>query len=102
VNQASTPTETYYALYYSLGSSAAHFLPILSTHLTRSMIWTRQSHTIDFDKMFKRSFASRDGRVTKPKLIKTTYPEHVKRKMQDSLESPPVGRYAPKSLTLAA
>jgi len=55
------------------------------------MIWTRQSHTIDFDKMFKRSFVSRDGRVTKPKLIKTTYPEHVKRKMQDSLESPPVG-----------
>jgi hypothetical protein len=42
--------------------------------------------------MFKRSFASRDGRVTKPKLVKNTYPEHVKRKMQDSLESPPVGR----------
>jgi len=41
--------------------------------------------------MFKRSFNTRDGRVTKPKTIKTTYPEHMKRKMQDNLESPPVG-----------
>jgi len=48
--------------------------------------------TLAFDTMFKRSF-NKDGRVVKPpKAIKTTYPEHVKRKMQDSLDSPPVGR----------
>lgn len=42
--------------------------------------------------MFKRSFNTRDGRVTKPaKLTKTTYPEHMKRKMQESIESPSVG-----------
>jgi hypothetical protein len=41
--------------------------------------------------MFKRSFNIREGRVTKPKTIKTTYREHARRKMQDSLDSPPVG-----------
>jgi len=44
--------------------------------------------------MFKRSFTSQEGRVAKPKLIKKSYPEHVKRKMQDSLSSPnspPIG-----------
>jgi len=54
------------------------------------MIWTRQA-TFDFDRMFKRSFNVREGRVTKPKTIKTTYREHVRKKMQDSLDSPPVG-----------
>jgi len=43
-----------------------------------------------FDKMFRRSFSTRDGRVVKSKTIKTSYPEHVKRKMQDSLDSSPV------------
>jgi len=42
--------------------------------------------------MFKRSFTTKDGRVTKPaKLIKASYSEQMKRKMQDSIESPPVG-----------
>jgi len=57
------------------------------------MIWTRQSPTFGLDKMFsKRSFASKDraGKTVKP--VKTTYREHTKRKMQDSLDSPPVGR----------
>jgi len=55
------------------------------------MIWNRQSPTFDFDRMFKRSFNTKEGRVTKSKTIKTTYREHAKRKMQDSLDSPPVG-----------
>jgi len=55
------------------------------------MIWSRLSPKLDFDKMFKRSFNIREGRVTKSKAIKTTYREHAKRKMQDSLDSPPVG-----------
>jgi len=38
------------------------------------------------DDMFKRSFPARDGRVVKSKPIKTTYPEHVKRKMQDTVD----------------
>lgn len=41
--------------------------------------------------MFKRSFTTKDGRVTKSKTTKNAYPEHLKRKMQDSLESPSVG-----------
>lgn len=42
--------------------------------------------------MFKRSFNTKDGRVTKPsKPTKNVFPEHMKRKMQDSLDSPPVG-----------
>lgn len=44
--------------------------------------------------MFKRSFNTEAGRVVKQKLMKKSYPEHVKRKMQDSLSSPtspPVG-----------
>lgn len=41
--------------------------------------------------MFKRSFNIKEGRVTKPKPAKTTYREQAKRKMQDSLDSPPVG-----------
>ena len=55
--------------------------------------------------MFKRSFSIETGRVAKPKLIKKSYPEHVKRKMQDSLSSPnspPIGRQVapePHSLT---
>lgn len=40
--------------------------------------------------MFKRSFNTRDGRIVKSKTTKTTYPEHVKRKMQDSVEQSPV------------
>jgi len=55
------------------------------------MIWTRLSPKLDFDKMFKRSFNTKDGRVTKTKTIKNTYREHAKRKIQDSLDSPPVG-----------
>jgi len=38
------------------------------------------------DAMFKRSFNTRAGRIVKSKPIKTTYPEHVKRKMQDSVD----------------
>ena len=38
--------------------------------------------------MFKRSFTTENGRVAKTKLSKKLYPEHVKRKMQDSLSSP--------------
>jgi len=56
------------------------------------MIWSRPSPTLGLDKMFsKRSFASKDraGKTVKPN--KTTYREHTKRKMQDSLDSPPVG-----------
>ncbi len=46
-----------------------------------------------FDEMFKRSFNIRDGRIVKSKPIKTTYPEHVKRKMQDTVdEGSPVAR----------
>lgn len=42
--------------------------------------------------MFKRSFNTKDGRVTKSsKQTKNVFPEHMKRKMQDSLDSPPVG-----------
>lgn len=37
--------------------------------------------------MFKRSFASRDRAGKNVKPIKTTYREHAKRKMQDSLDS---------------
>lgn len=43
-----------------------------------------------FDKMFKRSFNTKDGRIVKSKTTKTTYPEHVKRKLQDSVEGSPV------------
>jgi hypothetical protein len=39
-----------------------------------------------FDKMFKRSFNTREGRIVKSKTTKTTYPEHVKRKLQDSVD----------------
>jgi hypothetical protein len=42
--------------------------------------------------MFKRSFNIKDGRVTKTRPVKTTYREHAKKKMQESLDSPPVGR----------
>jgi len=55
------------------------------------MIWTRQSPKFNFDRMFKRSFNTKDGRVTKSKTNKTTYRDQVKRKMQDTLDSPPVG-----------
>lgn len=43
--------------------------------------------------MFKRSFPSKDrvGKAVKPS--KKTYREHAKVKMQESLDSPPVGRY---------
>jgi len=41
--------------------------------------------------MFKRSFNTKDGRVTKTRPVKTTYREHAKKKMQESLDSPPVG-----------
>jgi len=36
--------------------------------------------------MFKRSFNTREGRIVKSKTTKITYPEHVKRKMQDSVD----------------
>lgn len=45
-----------------------------------------------FDKMFKRSFNTREGRIVKSKVTKTTYPEHVKRKLQDSVDDSPVAR----------
>jgi len=38
-------------------------------------------------RMFKRSFTPRDGRIVKSKPIKVTYPEHVKRKMQDTVDA---------------
>jgi len=40
-----------------------------------------------FDEMFKRSFNTRDGRIVKSKVTKTTYPEHVKKKMQDTVDA---------------
>jgi len=40
-----------------------------------------------FDEMFKRSFNTRDGRIVKPKTTKTNYPEHVKKKMQDTVDA---------------
>jgi len=40
-----------------------------------------------FDEMFKRSFNTRDGRIVKSKTTKTTYPEHVKKKMQDTVDA---------------
>jgi len=55
------------------------------------MIWNRQSPKFDLENMFKRSFGTKEGRVGKSRPIKTTYREHAKRKMQDSLDSPPVG-----------
>jgi hypothetical protein len=46
-----------------------------------------------FDEMFKRSFNIRDGRIVKSKPTKTTYPEHVKRMLQDTVdEGSPVAR----------
>jgi len=56
------------------------------------MIWTRHSPKFDLGNMFKRSLGPKEGRVGKAsRPTKTTYREHVKRKMQDSLDSPPVG-----------
>ncbi|KIW23362.1 uncharacterized protein PV07_11569 [Cladophialophora immunda] len=40
-----------------------------------------------FDDMFKRSFNTREGRIVKSKTTKTTYPEHVKKKMQDTVDA---------------
>jgi hypothetical protein len=40
-----------------------------------------------FDEMFKRSFNTRDGRIVKSKATKTNYPEHVKKKMQDTVDA---------------
>ncbi|EXJ67542.1 uncharacterized protein A1O5_09555 [Cladophialophora psammophila CBS 110553] len=37
--------------------------------------------------MFKRSFNTREGRIVKSKTIKTNYPEHVKKKMQDTVDA---------------
>jgi hypothetical protein len=43
--------------------------------------------------MFKRSFNTRDGRIVKSKTTKTNYPEHVKKKMQDTVDAgSPVAR----------
>jgi hypothetical protein len=56
------------------------------------MIRNRQSPKFDLENMFKRSFGTKEGRVGKSRPIKNTYREHAKRKMQDSLDSPPVGR----------
>jgi hypothetical protein len=39
------------------------------------------------DEMFKRSFNTRDGRIVKSKTTKTNYPEHVKKKMQDTVDA---------------
>jgi hypothetical protein len=51
-----------------------------------------------FDAMFKRSFTPRDGRIVKSKPTKVTYPEHVKRKMQDTVDAgSPVARCAANS-----
>lgn len=55
------------------------------------MIWNRQALKFDFENMFKRSFGTKDGRVSKSRPIKTTFREHARKKMQDSLDSPPVG-----------
>jgi len=59
------------------------------------MIWTRQSPKFDFDKMFKRSFSAKEDRVGKSRSTKPTYHEHAKKKMQESLDSPP----SPSTLT---
>ena len=70
--------------------SAAHSFLL---DFARSMIWNRQALKFDFDNMFKRSFGTKDGRVSKSRPIKTTFREHARMKMQDSLDSPPVGRW---------
>ena len=70
--------------------SAAHSFLL---DFARSMIWNRQALKFDFDNMFKRSFGTKDGRVSKSRPIKTTFREHARMKMQDSLDSPPAGRW---------
>jgi len=55
------------------------------------MIWTRHSPKFGIDKMFKRSFSTKEGRIGKARPTKATYREHSKKKMQESLDSPPVG-----------
>lgn len=84
---ASTTTHALYFL--TRFSSAAHSFPL---YFARSMIWNRQSPKLDLENMFKRSFGTKEGRVGKSRPIKTTYREHARKKMQDSLDSPPVGR----------
>ena len=57
----------------------------------RSLAFLRKHTTPDFDAMFKRSFSSKDraGKTVKP--TKKTYREHTKIKLQEKLDSPPVG-----------
>ncbi|RMZ86363.1 hypothetical protein DV736_g6413, partial [Chaetothyriales sp. CBS 134916] len=83
---AVSPSETYHALYFG-SRFFCRSLPFLSARFICSKI-----HCADFNRMFSRSFKTRDGRVTKPvKSTKTMYPEHMKRKLQASMESPTVG-----------
>lgn len=42
--------------------------------------------------MFKRSFPSKDRAGKSVKPIKKTYREHTKMKLQQKLDSPPIGR----------
>ncbi len=49
-------------------------------------------------KMFKRSFASKDRAGKAVKASKKSFREHAKMKLQDKLNSPPVGRYVTHGL----
>jgi hypothetical protein len=55
------------------------------------LAFLRKHTTPDFDAMFKRSFSSKDraGKTVKP--TKKTYRENTKIKLQEKLDSPPVG-----------
>ena len=54
------------------------------------MIFNGQSPKQAFEKMFsKRSFASKDRAGKSIKPVKTTYREHTKKKLQESLDNPP-------------
>jgi hypothetical protein len=55
------------------------------------LTFLRQQTTPDFDAMFKRSFSSKDraGKTVKP--TKKAYREQTKIKLQEKLDSPPIG-----------
>ena len=87
---ASYSQKTYHALYYL---HRFFCRSLLSSSSTRSLILALDNYLMRaFDKMFKRSFNTREGRIVKSKVTKTTYPEHVKRKLQDSVDDSPVAR----------
>jgi hypothetical protein len=82
-------TIRHHALYFCLTVSSATLSSTYNSH--RSLLCIRHSLP-STSTMFKRSFNTKDGRVTKMRPVKTTYREHAKKKMQESLDSPPVGR----------